>query len=149
MKRGISPLIASVFLFGFAIVLGLIVFLSSANLNQNIIEQQERAIATAVILDLDAHFSPIPEVDCNSIYVADGKCKTGATSYYCILIENEENRKVNYMVKSTGDLGAEVCSPENFELQPFQSKVFAVGYNDANVGGSPLVAEVEAVLFLD
>jgi hypothetical protein len=148
MKRGISPLIASVFLFGFAFVIGVIVFLGSSNLNQDIMEQQDRQIATAVILDLDASHSP--EADCPTLWAADPKCGLGATNYYCLLIENEENRVVNYMVKSKGSIGMEVCSPENFELQPFQSKVFAVGYNSTRVGiNTSLVAEIEAVLFLD
>jgi hypothetical protein len=148
MKRGISPLIASIFLFGFAIVIGVIVLMSSTNLNQNIIEDQDRQIAKAVILDLDASHSP--DVNCTQLWSVEPRCDTGATNYYCILIENEENRIINYMVKTKGGKGTEVCSPNNFELQPYQSKVFAVGYNNVTVGADgSLLAEVEAVLFLD
>ena len=149
MRRGISPLIATIFLFGFAIVIGAIVLLGTANLNQNIIENQERSIATAVVLDLDATGSP-PNANCTVIWNADPKCLAGSTNYYCVLIENKENRKINYLVKSKGSKGIEVCSPENFELEPFQSKVFAVGYNNNTIGvNESLISEIEAVLFLD
>ena len=103
-----------------------------------------------MVLDLDARHSPeSADFNCTELWNNEPKCNVGATNYYCILIENPEGRKVNYMVQTTGDNGTEVCSPDNIVLESYQSKAFAVGYDKAVVGLPPISAEVEAVLFLE
>lgn len=145
-KKGVSPLIASVFLIGFAIVVGVMIFASTFNLNANLLEDQDKRIESAILLSFDAKYPR--DFNC-SASCSSGNVSCSSDSCYCILIENEENRIVNYMVKTAGNLGREVCSPENFELGPFQSKIFAVGFNNVTVGNEDITSEIEAVLILD
>ncbi|MBT3281357.1 hypothetical protein HN865_01905 [Candidatus Woesearchaeota archaeon] len=145
-RRGISPLIASVFLVGFAIVIGVFVFISTFNLNTGLIEDQNKRIENAVLLSFDARYPN--KADCATLCAgADIQCLS--SNCYCILIENEENQDVNFIVKTNGEFGSEICSPENFKLDPFQSKIFAVGFDGSSIGVNNIRAEVDAVLILD
>jgi len=145
-KKGISPLIASVFLVGFAIVIGVFVFISTFNLNNNLIEDQNKRIEGAVLLSFDARYPN--KADCASL--CDGvDVKCPSNNCYCILLENEENQEVNFIVKTNGEFGSEICSPNNFKLDSFQSKIFAVGFDGSSIGVDNIRSEIDAVLILD
>ena len=53
------------------------------------------------------------------------------------------------MAKTTGNFGSELCSPDNFELDRYQSKIFAVGFNGSKIGTTNITSEIEALLILD
>jgi hypothetical protein len=146
-KRGISPLIASVFLIGFAIVIGIFVFASTFNLNANLMEDQDKRIESAVLLSFDAKY-PHNFEDCAALCGGVG-VKCPSSNCYCVLIENEENEKINFFVKTNGEFGSEICSPDNFELESFQSKIYAVGFDGSTIGINRITSEVNAVLILD
>ena len=44
MKRGISPLVATAFLFGFAIVIAITIIASTSNLNQDLLDEQDKKL---------------------------------------------------------------------------------------------------------
>ncbi len=145
-KRGISPLIASVFLVGFAIVIGVFVMISTFNLNSGLIDDQNKKIDNAVLLSFDAKYPN--NADCAALCDPSADIKCRSNNCYCILLENEENREINFVVKTNGEFGSEVCSPENFELDAFQSKIFAVGFDGSSIG-TDIRAEIDAVLFVE
>ena len=148
-KRGLSPLIVTIFLVGMAILVGSIVMMSSfesIGSVQNIADEW----AQAEFLKFSAMWPPL--ADCESL-CGDSlniKCYDSTTDRcYCLLIENEENKPVNYLVVTTGDLGTEICAPVNFELNGFEAKVFAIGVHNSTVGFGALSAEVSAVQEID
>lgn len=141
-KRGISPLIASVFLIGLAIVVGSVVFFWGFDVKDTTFSLADEWIDSAEFIKFSAKWPN--SANCTEIYDVSG-AKCPGNVYYCILIENGENRNMNYLVKTKGSLGTEICSPENFELTPFQSKIFAVGFDDSIVGVD-VISEVDAVL---
>lgn len=145
MKKGVSPLIASVLLVGFTIVMSIFVLVGVSNMGQRTITEQDKRIATAVVLDFDAKYSPAMYCD---NWTQEIKCESNG-NYYCVLIENSENMLVNYRVVTKGSLGSEVCSPDNIVLNGYESKVFAIGFDPNKVGQAPLTADVEAILFLE
>ncbi|MBS3172603.1 hypothetical protein J4438_03415 [Candidatus Woesearchaeota archaeon] len=145
MKKGISPLIATVLLVGFTIVMSVFVLVGVSNMGQRTIAEQDKRIATAVVLDFDAKYSPA--LYCDN-WTSEIKCNTNG-KYYCVLIENQENREVNYRVITQGSLGSEICSPTNINLTGYESKVFAIGFDENKVGQAPFTADVEAILFLE
>jgi len=145
-KKGITPLIASVFLIGFAIVVGVLIFASTFNLNASLLEDQDKRIESAIFLSFDSKYPR--NFNCSSLCAGtDVKCNS--SNCYCILIENEESQKVNFLVKTTGNFGSELCSPDNFELDRYQSKIFAVGFNGSKIGTTNITSEIEALLILD
>lgn len=143
-KRGISPLIATVILVGFTIVMSIFVLVGMSNMGQRTINDQDKRIASAVVLDFGVKYSPAQYCKGLSSQVV---CNTGK-EYYCVLIENKENKKVNYRIITKGSLGSEVCSPDKISLEGYESKVFAVGFDPDNVGVAPITADVEAILYL-
>lgn len=115
-------------------------------MGQRVISEQDKKIATAVVLDFDVKYSPAQYC---SPWTGEISCKSVTGDYYCILIENEEDRPINYSVLTKGNLGSEICPPTKIGLDGYQSKVFAIGFDPNKVGTAPLTAEVEAVLFLE
>lgn len=144
-KRGISPLIATVILVGFTIVMSIFVLVGMSNVGQRTIADQDKRIASSVVLDFGVKYSPA--IYCEGL-AGEVICNTGK-DYYCVLIENKESQKVNYRIITKGSLGSEVCSPDKVELNGYESKVFAIGYDPVNVGVAPLTADVEAILYLE
>jgi len=69
-KRGISPLIISVLLVGFVIVIGSFVFISTSNLTK---DQMDNQNFDFVIYDFGAEYSPFEEeYPCEDICAEDG-----------------------------------------------------------------------------
>ncbi len=145
-KKGVSPLIASIFLVGIAMIVGILVFASTFSLNANLIDDQNKRMDSSVLLSFDGKYPR--NFNCSELCSgSDVKCNS--SNCYCILIENEESQKVNYLVKTSGNLGSELCSPMNFELDKYVSKIFAVGFNGTMIGTVNITSEVEAVLILE
>jgi hypothetical protein len=145
-KKGVSPLIASIFLVGVAMMVGVLVFASTFSLNSNLIDDQNKKIDSFVLLSFDSKYPR--NFNCSSLCAGtDVKCNS--SNCYCILIENEESQKVNFLVKTKGNFGSELCSPDNFELDRYQSKIFAVGFNGSKIGTTNITSEIEALLILD
>ena len=140
-KRGISPLIATVFLVGMALLTAMIVMMGGMKSYEQSTAIAEKWIANKV-LRFSAEWPP--RANCTQIYNTTG-AQCDGDQYYCLLIENRENEVVHYNVVTTGNLGSEVCSPDHFRLEPLESKIFAIATNSSIVGNQSLVAEVSAV----
>ena len=140
-KRGISPLIATAFLIGMSILVGTIVLLWGFETQENVIGMADKWVETRV-LEYSAKWPDL--ANCTALYdIGEVQCE--GNRYYCILIENLESEVVNYLIVTKGSLGSEICSPDHFELNPYESKVFVVQVNNETVGEESLVAEVSAV----
>lgn len=140
---------ASVFLVGIAIVIGVMVIVWGTNISQNVMVGQDEKIAAAAVLKFSARYPS--NVDCSSLCNVsqnpDIKCKSDYC--YCVLIDNLEDRKVNYKVVTKGENGIDYCGPENFELNAHEAKIFAVGYDSTKVGTGKIKALIDPVLFLE
>jgi len=145
-------LLATVFLIGAAILIGSIVMLSSFKSTEKVITIADQWV-TARVLSFSARWPPLADCSslCNSttplddIECYDSGAAAGEQLCYCLLIENQESEVVNYNVITKGNIGAEVCPPENFQLEGLQSKVFAIAVHKTYVGDNSLTAEVSAV----
>ena len=152
-KRGISPLIISVILVGFVVVLGSFIFIWTSGLTKGEMEKQSFEFE---ILDYGARASPGVNEEgsacfeiCGEGYMGGDRayCDDGAGECYCLLIINNEGKNVNYLVTTTGDgVGTSVCDPDDIELGAYESKVFGIVFDDSIVGTEDLEAEVEAVV---
>jgi hypothetical protein len=144
-KRGISPLIATVFLIGISILIGSIVLLWSFETQSGIVAMADEWAETKVL----KYSAEWPDrANCTSLYDA-GESQCEGDRYYCILVENLENEVVNYMIVTRGSTGSEVCSPDHFELGAYESKVFVIQVHKDLVGEEALVADVSAVQKVD
>jgi len=127
-KRGISPLIATLLLVGLTIVLATGIGIWSQGITKSEMDGTE---LSPIIVDFDVEISSADE------------CEEG---YHCygILITNNENFGVNYLVITSTSEGTETESPEDYYVEPFQSKLFTISY-DENLGKEEVRTRVDAV----
>ena len=128
-KRGISPLIASVFIVGLAIILGTTVFISMNNFTKSEIELQENLMESARIVRFSA-WSPKENFECENFKF---------NSCYKLFIENKEDTEVSYYIVTKGKKGEDFF--EEVKLNQLQIKAFEVIF-DKEVTGEDIVAEV-------
>ncbi len=127
-KRGISPLIATLFLVGLTIALATGIGIWSQGITKTKMEGTE---LSPITVDFDVEIS------------SAGECYE---EYHCygILITNNENFGVNYLVITSTNEGIESESPEDYYVGPFQSKLFTVSY-DKGLGKEDVKTSVDAV----
>jgi len=141
-SRGVSPLLASVFLVGLAIIIGVVVMMFGKGVAEREIDITQQALDRPLVVRFNAEWKDVngtPEaILCSSDPDDDA-------SYY-LLIENIESSDISYIVKTTSDLGMDVCGP--FKIEAYNSKLVYVTYNEAVVGrpnGLEVIADITAV----
>ena len=127
-KKGISPLIATLILVGLTVSLSVGIGIWSQGITKS---KMEGTALSPIIVDFDVEISNVDE------------CETG---YHCyvLLITNNENFGVNYLVITTTSEGTETESPEDYYVEAFQSKSFTVSY-DENLGKEEVRTRVDVV----
>ena len=143
--KGISPLIATVILVGFTILIGSIVLLTSTEtINQetsNINELLEKPLVVRFNAQYGGNCSQAGSITCSSdVNPNDQAC-------YNLLVENTEDFNVNYVIRTHSELGSDFCGP--FEIEAFNSKFIDVIYDKSKVGEPSdtfeVTADIEAV----
>lgn len=140
MKRGISPLIASVILVGFVVVLAAFMFSNMGKVTKGTFETAEGWQSSARLIDFEVELKP-------TILCADVSykiCSDKEFSCYVVLIENKMAEDISYIVRTIGDDGVDVCETGIFE--PFTSKMVAVYIEDV---GANIKAEIVPVSYTD
>ena len=127
-KKGISPLIVSVILVGFTILMAGAIF----SWTQTVTEGQMRTAQEWSESSADYDYGAEYFSDCGDTSITDINCTNGRTTCYQLKIENEEDVPADYIIETSGNLGLELCGP--FRLEPFQSQIVNVYYNNNSVG---------------
>jgi len=139
-KRGISPLIATVLLVGFAIVLSAIVF--NSNPAERAISQVEEMQTSATPIQFSAEYKG--DVACEEEVILG----TGEDSCYTLLIKNEENEDVGYIIRTIGEDGSVDVFGQDVFLNPRESKLVYVTFDRDKVGNPEKVsAEIIPITF--
>ncbi len=137
-KRGISPLIATVLLVGFTIVLA--AYLFSSNIGGKVIKTAETMQESSELIQFSAEYS---DVNCTVDTLSGDKC-------YSLLIKNEESKDVGYIIRTIGNIGSDVYSKDVL-LSSRESKLIEVTFNCNKVGceNNNVKAEVIPITFTD
>lgn len=136
-KRGISPLIATVILVGFAIVLSAVVFTS--NPAEKAISQFEEMQTSAAPIQFSAEYKG--DLTCTYNPALGDSC-------YTLLINNEENIDVGYIIRTLGEDGSADVFGEDVFLSPRESKLVDVTFDKTKVGDPETVsAEIIPITF--
>jgi hypothetical protein len=147
-KKGMSPLIITVILVGFTLVLSTSIFWWT---QESVVDTQISNIPTdwrgAEYLQFSASFSSA----CDPAVTYDHECTGHGATCYVLLVENEEDNPVNYIIETSGNLGVESCGP--FEVDSYASKLVKVQFDNSTVGmpedscdGCWLEAEVTPII---
>ena len=149
-KKGMSPLIVTIILVGFTLVLSTGIFMwTQDSVVGNQIDSIPENWRGAEYLQFSASFSSA----CDNVTVYDHNCTGRGSTCYVLLVENEEDNPVNYVIETSGNLGIDSCGP--FEINNYESKLVKVQFDNDSVGmpfdelSCPdcwLEAEVSAVL---
>ncbi len=127
-KKGISPLIVSVILVGFTVLMAGAIF----SWTQTVTEGQMRTAQEWSESTRDYDYGAEYFSDCSDTGITDINCTNGGTTCYQLKIENKEDVLADYIIETSGNLGVEICGP--FSLEPFQSQIVNVYYNNESVG---------------
>ena len=125
-KKAISPLIMTIILVGFTIVLSVGIFVWTNNLTKdqiNVVTKWNEAEQYS--------FSARYVSSCgDESYI---NCTGNGEKCYVLLVENKEAEPVNYVVETSGNENSfEICGP--FEIGAYEAKLVAVTYNDTAIG---------------
>ena len=94
-------------------------------------------------LEEGVDFSQPIEADFDVEFRGVENCEESEETYcYEILITNNVNFNVDYLITTITDLGIEVESPEEYSLGAYESKVFSVYYSK-NLGNQNVGAKVD------
>jgi hypothetical protein len=122
-KRGINPLIASVFLIGLAFIIGLIVFASMGSVTRNTLSKQEEAVLSTEPINFEVSLKENCGDNC-----------------YTLLISNKEEKEIGFLVRTIGDKGVDVYGG-GVILSPYQARLFDITF-DLNKVGNKIETEV-------
>ena len=128
MKKGVSPLIASVILVGFTIVLAAFMFFNLSSNTRSLFGTVEDTQKSSRLIDFSVKTSP--DMDCDKVNYKIGN----GNICYVILVENEMGEEISYIVRTIGDKGVDISQTDKFE--PFISKWVAVSYDKDKVGSN-------------
>jgi len=133
-KKGISPLIAIILAVGFVIILSAVIFNYGFGIVDKVIKDSEKSPS---IVDFDVEW-----IDSNAgcIESEDNYC-------YALLITNNEDFTVNYIIITISSEGVEVSGPEDYETSVYESKRFNI-YYDKKLG-EDIEVKVRAVVMED
>ena len=127
-KRGVSPLIASIFLVGITVVVSVIIFGWGNTLLYSMQEDQELDLVKLGMVDFDAKYR-------------DVGCSVDSGSFcYSLLLINNEDFDLNFLVRTKSDLGVDVDGP--FVVGAYEQKIFNISFLDSM--GRDVYAEVDA-----
>lgn len=132
-KRGISPLIVSVLLVGLTFIVGIVVIGFGTNIQKEVIGNQETDLEVLGWVQFSAHYK-------------DASCTPESNNHcYRLLIVNNEDIPINFIVKTNSPLGKEISGPGEFFLGPYEQKVFNINYSSM-LGNESIYAEVDPVV---
>ena len=137
-KRGISPLIATVILVGSIIVIASLVYRFSLGTTVSTTEETSELIDTAMPVRFSTRWQPGGSC---------GSCTPPEDDCYSLFIENEENRDVGFIVRTTGNVGTAVSSDKDRVLGPFEAQIFTICLDVGQVGVTPYTAEIIPVTY--
>ena len=128
-KRGVSPLLASVILVGFTITFAAFMFFNLSGTTKGTLGTVEDLKESSRLIDFKISLSP--EISCDDI--ADQNFSIGnGDKCYSLLIENQMNEDISYVVRTIGDRGVQIANTPVFPA--FSSKWIAVSYYEDVVG---------------
>jgi hypothetical protein len=132
-KRGVSPLIVSVLLVGLTFVVGIVVIGFGTDIQKLSIENQETDLEVLGWVQFSAYYK-------------DASCTPEANHHcYRLLIVNNEDLPINFIVKTNSLLGKEISGPDEYFLGPYEQKVFNINYS-SSLGNESVFAEVDPVV---
>ncbi|MBT4334768.1 hypothetical protein HOD61_03040, partial [archaeon] len=126
-KKAISPLLVTVLLVGFTIVLsaGIMTWTKTTTQSQMDIAKEWS--------EADWYrFSARYHASCDDAINYSVSCEGAGSSCYVLLVENKESSSVDYVIETSGNKGIEICGP--FSVEPFASELVQVTYNNISVG---------------
>jgi flagellin-like protein len=130
-KKGLSSLLATVLLVGVTFIVGVIVILGGTDVQKSAMRSQENFIGKVGIIDFDVNFK-------------DAQCNIPGKNCYRVLIKNNEESKLNFVITTTTNLGISVSGPEEYELNPYSQNIFVVSY-PSEMGVEGIYSEVKAI----
>ena len=143
MKRGISPLLASVILVGFVIALASFMFFSISGTTKGTLGTVKVWEESSRLIDFKLSLSP--EINCTDVTDANYEIG-GGDMCYTVLIENQMNEDISYIVRTMGDKGVQIANTPVFPA--FTTKWVAISYAEDVVGSEDSVtAEVIPVSY--
>ena len=143
MKRGISPLLASVILVGFVVVLASFMFFSISGTTKGTLGTVKTWEESSRLIDFKLSLSP--EINCTDVTDANYEIG-GGDMCYTVLIENQMNEDISYIVRTMGDKGVQIANTPVFPA--FTTKWVAISYAEDVVGSEDSVtAEVIPVSY--
>lgn len=133
-KKGISPLVAIILIVGFVIILSVMIFSYGTVILDKVMKDAEKSPS---IVDFDVEW-----IDLNTgcIESEDNYC-------YALLITNNEDFIVNYIIITISSEGVDVNGPEDYETLSYESKRFNI-YYDKKLG-EDIEVKVRAVIMED
>lgn len=141
MKKGVSPLLASVILIGVVIVFASFMFYSISGFSERTIGSTEDVIESARLIDFKVKLlSPSPPCADASEHVGD------EDNCYVILIENQMGEEISYIVRTVGETGVDLAG-ETGMFSPFVSKTVAVHFDSEKTGEDGISAEVVPISY--
>ena len=133
-KKGISPLIAIILVVGFVIILSFMIFTYGTGIVDKIMKDAEKS---PFVVNFDVEWI---ELNTGCIESEDNYC-------YALLVTNNEDFTVNYIMITISPEGVEVNGPEDHETSPYESKRFNIYYNKKL--GEDIEVKVRAVIMED
>jgi len=133
-KRGMSPFIISIILIGVVIVFAVIFNLWVSGVFDTAKNQQ---FSNFRYFDFEINYIN----DLTKCIGSENRCFSEGSDFYCLVIYNEENLDVEYVIKTVGTEGISVVNDCDTLLTAYESKIFRIDY-DSNVIGKLDYAEV-------
>tara|TARA_Y100000310_G_C20621944_1_gene783833 strand:+ start:514 stop:921 length:408 start_codon:yes stop_codon:yes gene_type:complete len=128
-KKGISPLIATILLVGLTVVLAVGVLNWTRSTTEGL--QENVDLSQPVEVSFDAEFR------------GTENCEQSDDTYcYELLITNNENFDVNYLITTITSQGIEIEDIDDYSLGSYESKLFTV-YYDQSLGNENVEAKVD------
>jgi len=133
-NKAVSPLIVTVMLIGVTIVVSVVVFSFGMQIQTNAIDNQETDLTKLGLVQFSAYYrgEPVCVPENNSL------C-------YSLLLVNNEDFDLRFVVKTHTSLGMDISGPEGLELGAYEQKVFIINY-PVGLGEVDIYAEVDAVV---
>ena len=127
-KRGINPLIATVFLVAFAFLIGIVVMIFASETVEREIGVVEEEFDMPLVVLFNAEYAGNCSI--NTTTTCEGPSEDNAC--YNLRIENPNEFDTQFRVETFSDKGSDFCGPVH--VPPRYTKFVAVYYNVADVG---------------
>lgn len=128
-KKGISPLIATILIIGLTIIISIVIFTWTRSTVENL--QDNVDLSQPVEVSFDAEFKG-----------TDGCSESEEDYCYEILITNNENFGVNYLITTITPTGLEIENPTDYSLNAYESEIFEIYYS-RDLGNDNVEAKVD------